>query len=161
MRGKLGTLAAILVATFVVAPLAHGEEAQTREGYVAQVEPICKRSTETTQRILSGAGERIKKRDLEPAGRQFIRASESFGRGVLQIVAVPRPPADEAKLQKWFEFLRIVKVRLLKLGKALTEDERLKATHDEIQLERSANAANNVSFAFRFHDCRLTRARFR
>jgi hypothetical protein len=161
MRGKLGTIAAILVATFAVATPAHGDEAQTRAGYVARVEPICQRNTEAGQRILSGASERIRKRELEPAGRQFIRASKSFGRGVRQIVAVPRPPADEARLQKWFGFLRIVKVRLFKLGRALTEDERLKATHDEIQLERSANAANNVSFAFEFHACRLTRARFR
>lgn len=161
MRGKLGTLAAILVATIVVVPFAHGEEPLTRESYVAQVEPICKANTETSKRVLAGAGERIKKRKLEPAGKQFIRASRSFGQGIRQIVTVPRPPADEAKLQKWFEFLRIVKTRLFALGKVLTEDERLHATHDEIQLERSANAANNVSFAFHFHYCRLSRSNFR
>ena len=160
MRGKLGTIAAILVATFAVAPFAHGEEPQTREGYVAQVEPICKTNTEAGKRILAGASERIKKRDLKPAGRQFIQASKSFGQGVGQIVAVPRPPADEARLQKWFKFLRVVKVRLFKLGRALEADERLRATHGEIQLERSANAANNVSFAFHFHYCRLSRERF-
>ena len=49
----------------------------------------------------------------------------------------------------------------MKLGQALKRSERLKATHATIQLERSANAANNVSFAFQFRYCRLSRSRFR
>jgi len=159
MKLVLGTSAAV-VATLAVAALAHGAEAQSRAGYVARVEPICKRNTEASKRILAGASKRIKKRNLAPAGKQFVHASRSFGGGVQQIVRVPRPPADEAKLQKWFKFLRIVKGRLFNLGKALEKDERLKATHAKIQLERSANAANNVSFAFKFHYCRLSRSRF-
>jgi hypothetical protein len=159
MKQVLATVAAV-VATLVVASLAHGAEAQTRAGYVARVEPICKRNTEASKRILAGASERIKKRDLEPAGKQFVRASRSFASGVRQIVRVPRPRADDARLLKWFKFLRIVKQRLLQLGQALKGDERLKATHAKIQLERSANAANNVSFAFKFHYCRLSRGRF-
>ncbi len=156
----LGTIAAVIATLAAAAALAHAAEPQTRAGYVAAVEPICQRDTEASKRILAGAGERIKKRKLEPAGKQFIRASRAFGDGVRQIVAVPRPPADEAKLQKWFKFLRIVRQRLLNLGQALKGGERLKATHEKIQLGRSANAANNVSFAFKFRYCRLTRSRF-
>jgi hypothetical protein len=159
MTRVLGTVAAV-VATFAVAALAHGAEAPTRADYVARVEPICKRNTEASQRILAGAKERIKKRELAPAGKQFVHASRAFGNGIRQIVRVPRPSADEAKLQKWFKFLRIVKQRLLLLGQALKSGERLKATHASIQLGRSANAANNVSFAFKFHYCRLSRSRF-
>jgi hypothetical protein len=160
MKQVLGTVAAV-VATLVVAGLAHGAGPQTRAAYVVQVEPICKRNTEASKRILAGASERIKRRRLLPAGNQFVRASRAFGSGIRQIVGVPRPPADEARLQKWFKFLRIVKQRLLKLGQALKRGERLKATHGKIQLERSANAANNVSFAFGFRYCRLSRSRFR
>jgi len=160
MKRVIGTVAAV-IATLAVAALAHGAEPQTRAGYVAQLEPICKRNTEASERILAGASERIKRRKLAPAGKQFVRASRVFANGVRQIVRVPRPPADEAKLQKWFRFLRIVERRLLKVGQALKRGERLKATHTSIQLERSANAANNVSFAFQFHYCRLSRSRFR
>jgi hypothetical protein len=159
MKRVIGTVAAVF-ATLAVATLAHGAEAQTRAGYVAAVEPICKRNTEASKRILAGASERIKKRKLEPAGKQFIHASREFGGGIRQIVRVPQPPADEARLQRWFKFLRIVKQRLLQLGQALKSDQRLQATHAKIQLERSANAANNVSFAFKFHYCRLSRSRF-
>jgi hypothetical protein len=160
MREKLGTLAAIVLATFAVAPFAHGEEPLTREGYVARVEPLCKSNTEASERVLSGVGEQIKKRELKPAGARFVRASTIFGHGIRQIVAVPPPPADAARLRKWVKYLRIVKGRMLKLGKYLKAEERLRATHEKIALERSSNAANNVSFVFHFHYCRLSRSRF-
>jgi hypothetical protein len=161
MRLKLGTLAAVVAATFAVAPLAQGGEPPTREGYVAQVEPLCKANTEASKRVLAGVSGRIEKRELKPAGKQFIRASAAFGHGIRQIVAVPRPPADEARLEKWFKYLRIVKGRLFALGRYLEAEEQLRATHGKIALERSANAANNVSFVFGFHHCKLSRSNFR
>ena len=97
---------------------------------------------------------------LAPAGRQFLRVSEAFGEAIKQIVAVPRPLADEERLQKWFKFLRILKMRLRVLGKTLIDGDRLKATHASIKAERTGNAANNVSFVFGFHYCRITRSRF-
>jgi hypothetical protein len=141
-----------------VAAAAHGDE-QTRESYVAAVEPICQRDREAGERILSGAGDKIKEGNLAGAGRQLIRASGRFGTTIREIVAVPRPAADEAKLQKWFGFLRIVKGRLRKTGKLYKEGKRLAATHESIRTEKSANAANNVSFAFHFRYCRLSRSR--
>jgi hypothetical protein len=159
MKRSLGTLAALAVATLVITAPAQGEE-PTRDSYVAEIESICKRDTERSQIILKGAQERIKAQKLIPAGNQFLRVSETFGEAIRKIVAVPRPAADDARLSKWFEFLRIVKVRFRQLGKTLKEEERVKATHASIKLERSANAANNVGFVFGFHNCRLTRSRF-
>jgi len=160
MRATLGTLAAALVATLAVAPSAHGAEI-TRDTYKERAEQICKRDTLRSKRILSGAQQRIRKQKLVPAGRQFTRVSRTFGTAVAQLVRVPRPPADAARLKKWFKFLRIVQMRLRVFGKRLREKERIKATHASIQLERSANAANNVGFVFEFDYCRLTRSRFR
>jgi ribosomal 50S subunit-recycling heat shock protein len=163
MKGPLGTLAAIVVTMLAVAASAHGAEPtgeQTRESYVAQVEPICKRDTLRSKRILKGAQGRIKQQKLALAGRQFLRVSETFGETIQQIVAVPRPPDDDARLQKWFGFLRILKMRLHVLGKTLIEGDRVKATHASIKAERTGNAANNVSFVFGFRYCRITRSRF-
>lgn len=154
------TAVSIVFAMLAVATVAHGADEPTRETYVAAVEPICKRDREAGERILSGARERINDGELAVAGGQLIRASERFGATIGQLVAVPRPPADEAKLQKWFGFLRIVKERIRKTGKLYREGERLRATHESIRAERSGNAANNVSFAFRFRYCRLGRSRF-
>lgn len=159
MKATLGTIVVALLATLAVAPLAHG--AETRDTYREKVEPICKRDTLRSKRILRGAQQRIRKQKLVPAGRQFLRVSRTFGRAVGQLVRVPRPAADDARLRKWLEFLRIVQKRLRIFGQRLIERKRVKATHASIHLERSANAANNVSFVFEFDYCRITRSRFR
>ncbi len=163
--GKQGVSAAIVAALLLaVAPIARGAEQQTSEQtrttYKQRVEPICRRDTVRSQRILKGAEARIKHQKLVPAGHQFLRVSNTFGKSIKQLVRVPRPPADKARLRKWFHFLRLVKLRMHKLGKYLVEKKRTKATHTSIQAERSGNAANNVTFPFGFHYCRLTREHF-
>jgi len=155
------TIAALLAMALVAAAAAHADEEITREGYVARVEPICKRNTMASQRILKGAQARIKSHEFVPAGRQFIRVSVAFAHGIKQIAAVPRPVADDARLRKWIKFLGIVKRRLRNVGRFLKTDEQLKATHEKINVERSSNAANNVGFVFGFDYCRLTRSHFR
>lgn len=154
--------ATALLATIVmlaVAASAHGVDEEARRAYVAAVDPICKRDREAGERILGGTKDNINDGKLVLAGRQLIRASERFGTTIEQIVAVPRPPEDEAKLQKWFKFLRIVRERIRKTGKFYKEGERIEATHESIRGEKSGNAANNVSFAFGFRYCRLSRSR--
>jgi hypothetical protein len=154
------TAAAIVVAILTIAAAALGAEEPTRETYVATVEPICKRDREAGEQILGGTRENIRDGKLKLAGRQLIRASQRLGTTIGQLVQVPRPPADEAKLQKWFRFLRIVKERIRKTGVFYKDGKELQATHESIRAEKSGNAANNVSFAFGFRYCRLGRARF-
>ncbi|HWM64061.1 MAG TPA: hypothetical protein VNP96_08770 [Solirubrobacterales bacterium] len=160
MKRTPGTVAAIALAMLAVAVPAAGAQEQTREGYAAQVEPICERDKAAGEQILGGTKDNINEGKLTLAGRQLIEASSRFGATIRQLAAVPRPPADETKLQKWFKFLRIVKTRLGKTGKLYKEGKKLEATHESIRAEKSGNAANNVSFAFGFRECRLGRSRF-
>jgi hypothetical protein len=159
MRITQGTLAAIAAAT-LVAGVAGADEGPTRAEYIAQVEPICKQNTEANKRILKGARGKVKQGRLPAAGGQFIHASQAFGQTVQRIVAVPRPAADDARLLKWFRFLRIVRTNLRKVGVALKKENRVLANHEAIRAERSANAANNVSAIFSFKYCKLTPSRF-
>lgn len=161
MGGMVRTAVSILAATLVVATLADADEGPTREEYVAAVEPICMQDTLATKRILGGAQDKIRAGKLESAAGQFIRASETFGDTIREIAAVPRPAADDARLLKWFRFLKIVRSHLRNIGKALKEGNEIKATHDRIRAERSGNAANNVGFVFGFRYCRLTPSRYR
>jgi hypothetical protein len=167
MRGSLRTTLSIAAATFLVAAvlgavaIANGAEGPTRTEYVTQVEPICEKNTIANERILKHAKERIRQDKLNVAGGQFLRASQAFGETVREIIAVPRPAADDVRLRKWFGFLRIVETNLRNVGKSLKEGNKIKATHDSIRAERSGNAANNVSFVFGFRYCRLTASRFR
>ena len=74
---------------------------------------------------------------------------------------MPRPPADDARLVKWFKFLRIVQKNLKKIGLALKAENRVKANHEAIRAERSGNAANNVGSVFKFLHCHLLPSRLR
>jgi hypothetical protein len=151
----------VVVAMLVVAVPAFGiAEPPPEAEYVATVEPICKRDREAAERILKGARENIDEGRLRVAGNQLIRASQRFGTTLGQLIEVPRPIAQEEKLQKWFGFLRKVKIRLARTGKLYKEGKRLAATHESIRTERSGNAANNVSFSLGFRECRMSRSRF-
>ena len=145
------------------AAIASAEEAPTRAQYVEQVDPICKANTEANKRILKNVKTKARSKSpktVRQAGAQFIQASSAFGSAAKKIATVPRPPADDARLLKWFKYLGIVKTNLRKLGKALQANEKITAAHEQVRLERSANAANNVSFVFEFHYCHLTASNF-
>jgi len=153
----------LLIALALPASGAQAEEAPTRAQYVEQIEPICQANTEANRRILKNVRPRAKSRvpaKMKQAGAQFIHASAAFDAAVKKISAVPRPPADDARLLKWFKYLGIVREKLRKLGVALKDGEEIKAAHEQIRVERASNAANNVGFVFEFHYCRLTASRF-
>ncbi len=155
MTRTLGTLAAIAVALLAVAPLARGEE-QTRETYKAQVEPLCQANREANDRIMSGAQKRVNTGKLEAAGKQFTRVSRSFGGLVGRLAAVPPPPADTHRVERWVELMRLLEARLRLVGRYFEEGLKIKATHESILAERSGLSANNISIVFHFHYCRLS-----
>jgi hypothetical protein len=145
------------------AATASAEEAPTRAQYVEAVEPICKANTDANRRILKNVKTKARSKaqsKVAEAGAQFIRASTAFGNAVQKLAAVPRPPADDARLLKWFKYLGIVKTNLRKLGQALKADEKILAAHEQIRVERSSNAANNVGFIFEFDYCYLKASNF-
>ncbi|MGE5282336.1 MAG: hypothetical protein ACM3N0_08470 [Chloroflexota bacterium] len=163
MKGTLRIGIVIATAALLVAAPAHAEEEAPptpRDEYREAVEPICQRNTEANKRILKNVRQKIRHKRLKEAGGQFIHASAAFRQAVDKIAAVPRPPEDNARLLKWFKFLRIVQKDLHNVGKALKRSERIKASHEVIRVERASNAANNVSFVFEFHYCRLSQSRF-
>jgi hypothetical protein len=162
MKGTFRIAVLIAAATLLLAASAHaeGEAPPSRAEYVSQVEPICEANTIANKRILKDVRKKVKAGKLDAAGGQFIHASAAFGATVGKLSEVPRPPADDERLLKWFTFLRVVQTNLRKLGVALKAEERIRATHESIRVERSSNAANNVGFVFEFHYCRITPSRF-
>jgi hypothetical protein len=162
MRGVLAIAAA--VASLSLAAAAAAEEPAptppTRAEYVAQIEPICQANTEANATILKNAKYRAHHGKMKQAGAQFIHASAAFKATVGKIAAVPRPPADDTRLLKWFRFLEIVGKDLHEVGTALKEGDKIRAAHEAIRVQRSSNAANNVGFVFQFHYCRITPSRF-
>jgi hypothetical protein len=156
----LVTAACLIAAVSASAAIAPGT-IPTRAEYVAEVEPICQQNTDSNKPILKSARKKVNAKNLKGAGSDFFKVSANFGKALTAIEAVPRPTEDAPRLEKWFKFLKIVKTNLRKVGKALKEENKVKASHEKIRAERSSNAANNVSFVFGFTSCRLTPAQFK
>lgn len=155
MMRTLGTFAAIAIAMLAIAPFATGEE-QTRETYRAAVEPICQANREANERIMKGARERVNKGKLELAGKQFIRLSSSFGAMIAKLLPVPPPPADDHRVNRWFEQMRLLKERLRNVGKHYKAGEKIKATHESILAERAGITANNTMVPLHLQYCRFS-----
>jgi hypothetical protein len=158
MKGPLGTSAAIALAVLAFAPSAQGQVEQTRDSYTERIEPICKANREANERIMAGARERINKDNLVPAGKQFIRASASVGGLAKKLGAVPPPPSDTRRINRWLEFVRLLKTRLHNVGKYYKEGLEIKATHESILAERAGLSANNIMVVFtKLRYCRFNR----
>jgi hypothetical protein len=153
-------LLAAAATLLLVAGAGAEETGSSRAEYVSQVEPVCEANTVANKRILKNVQAKARNGKLKEAGAQFIHASAAFGSTVDKLSAVPRPPEDDARLSRWLNQLRVVQANLRGLGKALKAEDRIRAAHERIRVERSANAANNVSFTFEFRFCRITPSRF-
>jgi hypothetical protein len=156
MRGKSTIAVIVLTAALIAAAAAAADEAvPTREEYVAKVDPICKANTDLNRPLLKSSKELSNEKKYKPAAIKVEKAVKNFGKTLRSIEAVPRPPEDSPRLERWFGYLKIAKTNLGKVAKALREENRVKAVHEEIRTERSINAAHNVSFTFKFKYCDL------
>src|SRR4051812_34656893 len=105
MKGVLTAAISLAAMALLPAATAAAEEGPTRAQYVEQVDPICQANTKANKRILKNAKTKARSKSaktVREAGSQFIQASRAFGAAEKKIAAVPRPPADDARLLKWF-----------------------------------------------------------
>ena len=158
-------IAGMLAALLAVAALAPGAIAatspeQTRESYVAKVEPICKTNTKSNEAILNGVRKKIQKGQLKVAAGQFSKASTAFSKAVTQLKAVPQPVADKAKLEKWLGLLDDETKLLGEISKALKTEQKTKAQSLSVKLTHNGNLANNAVLGFEFDYCLIDSSRF-
>jgi hypothetical protein len=149
-----------LVVVFGATALAATSPDQTRENYVAAVEPICKQNTKANEQILAGVRKKIQQGKLKVAAGQFAKASTAFGKAVKQIKAVPQPVADAAKLGKWLAALEKETKLLSDIGKALKAGNKSRAQSLSVQLTHNGNVANNQVLGFEFDYCLIDSSRF-
>jgi hypothetical protein len=150
-------LAALLTA--LVVPLASGAE-QTREGYVAAVEPICQANTKADEQILKGVRGEVKAGKLKLAARQFASAARALAKTRRQLAAVPRPPADRARLTKWLGFIRGEVELFEATAHKLDAGDKAGAERMSILLTHQANLANNTVIGFEFNYCHAEPSKF-
>jgi hypothetical protein len=73
---------------------------------------------------------------------------------------VPRPPADEAKLARWFDYLNGQEGYLKRITAELRAGKAIKAQRLTARFIHSGNLANNVVLAFGFDYCSFKFSRY-
>jgi len=152
-------VASLAVCLFGTAALGAEPESE-QEAYVELAEPICKTNVLANKRIFKGAKAEVKAGKLKLASRHFFRAATAFTKTIRQLDALPRPPADEAKLTRWLDLLRDEKDLIREIGKALAAENRHKAQALSVDLNRNSNKANGAVLGFGFDFCLINPSRF-
>jgi hypothetical protein len=162
VRGIYRVAAMLLVMALLSAASASAAvaEAPMRDEYVAQLEVICKPDAEATQQAMKGARADVRAERLAAAAAKFARASSIFGSTLRRIVPVPRPPADSAKLDKWFGYLKNQQSYLGQITAKLRADQAIKAQRLISRFIHNGNLANNTVLAFGFDSCSFKFSRY-
>jgi hypothetical protein len=157
----LSVAAGLLAVSFLflaTRPAAAGEV--TRASYTAAVEPICMSDTKANERILAGVRKEVQTGKLKPAAAKFAQASTALKKALHELEGVPRPPADEARLTKWFSYVKAEAELFAAAGTKLKAGDKAGAEHIVTKLTQNANKANLQVLPFDFRHCRLEPARF-
>jgi len=131
----------------------------SREEYKEAAEPICKASAQANERILAGVRKEVKKGQLKTAAVKFAKASTEQARTLRELEALPRPTADEARLTKWFSYLKIEAELFATAGSKLKAGDKVGAERVFTKLSSNINKANVQVLPFEFNHCRLNAAK--
>lgn len=152
------SLTTVLVILFGALP-AFAAEA-TQESYKEAVEPICKENTEANEKILKGVRQKVQTGKLDAAAKQVRAAARALKRARAQLLQVPKPPADAARLTKWLGYVK-TEIELFEgLARKLAADQRGPASRMVVRLESTARQANNQVLDFEFRYCRFQPSKF-
>lgn len=159
MPGKKLILSFAIAAALLGAVPSLAAEA-TRESYVAAVEPICKANTEANEKILKGVRAKVKAGKLDAAARQFAAAGRALKRTRAQLLQVPKPPADAARLTKWLGYVKTEVQLFESISRKLANGEETSAQKMVVRLISNARQANNQVLAFEFRYCKFQPSKF-
>jgi hypothetical protein len=155
-----GLAAAALLTTLLLGGVAAAEGESTRAEYVTRLEGICKPDAEATQKAVQGVKGDIRAERLAVAAGKFSQAAKIFAGTVSEISTVPRPPADAAKLAKWFGYLGEEEHYLTKIAAALRAEHTIQSQRYTARFVHNGNLANNTVLAFGFDYCSFKLSRF-
>jgi hypothetical protein len=158
MRAALIALAALCLLLAPAVSAAAGEE--SREEYVARVEPICHSNTTANQRILAGTKAEVRRGHLEAAAKRLAAAAAALHSTMRQLRAVPQPKADRPRLGAWLGYVGKVAELFAVAGHQLGTGQKYAAERTVVKLSNNATLADNKVLAFEFEYCRFEPARF-
>jgi hypothetical protein len=155
---RTSVLAALALAALLAHPALAAE--QTRETYVAAVEPICQKNKQESDRYLKGVKNLVKQDKLDLASQRFSKAAAALERAQKQLAGVPQPPADAAKLTKWLAGVKAEVSLMRTIARKLEQGNKGKASSLAVKLTHEANTTNNLVIAFQFTYCRIDPSKY-
>lgn len=157
-RRMLIAFATVAALVLVVCGAAFAAEV-SRDEYKEAAEPICRSSAKANERILAGVRKEVRKGQLKGAAAKFARASKEQARALRELKSLPQPSADEARLAKWFSYLKLEAELFAAAGKKLKAGDKPGAEHVFTKLSSNINKANLQVLPFGFNYCRLNAAK--
>ncbi|MBS1890765.1 MAG: hypothetical protein JST59_05695 [Actinobacteria bacterium] len=158
MKRTIAIVAGSTIVALMLVATAFAAEV-SREEYKEAAEPICKASAKANERILAGVRTEVKKGQLKTAAAKFAKASKEQAATLKELEALPRPSADEARLTKWFSYLKTEAELFATAGRKLKAGDKAGAQHVFTKLSLNINKANNQVLPFGFNYCRLNAAK--
>ena len=133
---------------------------QTRESYVASVEPICKANKASSDRLLKPVKSLVKADKLDQASQRFTKAATALEKAEKQLALVPQPSADEVKLGKWLAGIKGEVALMRTIAAKLRQGNKPKASSLAVKLTHDATTTNNLVIAFQFDYCKIDPAKY-
>jgi len=158
-RRVLIGVAAVAALALMICGAAFAAEV-SRDEYKEAAEPICRTSAKANERILGGVRKEVKQGKLKTAAAKFAKASKEQAGALRELEALPQPAADQARLSKWFSYLKIEAELFATAGKKLKAGDKVGAEHVITKLAQNVNKANLQVLPFSFNYCMLNAAKF-
>jgi hypothetical protein len=133
---------------------------ETKEEYKALVEPICQKNKQTSDRLLKGVKDLVKKDKLKLAGEKFAKAANALEKTQKELSAVEQPPAYSAKLTKWLSEIKSEISLMRTISKKFKAGNKSKATSLAVKLQDNATKANNGVIIFQFNYCKIDPSKY-
>lgn len=159
MKGIYLASTLTLIMTLLFGSMAVAAET-TRDEYTAAVEPICKVNTQANERILAGVKQEVRQNKLKPAAASFTKAAAELKKTLNQLRAVPPPPADRARIQEWFDGIKVESELFAAVAQKLNAGQKGAAEHMVAKLTVNASKTNTIVLPFEFRYCRLEPSKF-
>jgi hypothetical protein len=156
------TLTALCIAALLTLAAAVPASAteESREEYVAQVEPICRTNTKANERILAGTKAEVRHGHLEEAAGKLAAAGQALRATLRELRAVRQPRADRPRLGAWLGYVKKVAELFSVAAHQLDSGQKYAAEKTVVRLNNNATLADNKVLEFEFAYCRFEPARF-
>ncbi len=132
----------------------------TPETFKESAEPICKTNRDANEKVLDGARQNVQAGKLKKASGQLFAAAKALKRARAQLLAIPKPAEDAARLTKWLKGIKTEIELLEATGRKLANGDKNGAMKMIIRLKSNANQTNNLVLDYEFRYCRINPSEF-